>query len=102
MLKIKFINNVSEYTKKIIIRKTGDPSVIPVSESEYNAVGICQGDLADILYAADIAEKAATVKVGEIQGTCPNHIACIGIWGDTSSVKTALTEIRKEFPEIKR
>jgi microcompartment protein CcmL/EutN len=49
--------------------------------------------------AADIAEKAANVKVEEIRGICPQHFTMIAIFGDTASVDEAINDITQAFNE---
>lgn len=65
----------------------------------YDAIGLVQGKLSQMFVAADIAEKAASVKVEEIKGICPQHFTMIAIFGDTSSVNEALNAISKAFNE---
>jgi len=62
-----------------------------------DAVGLIQGPVALILEAADLAEKAAAVKVAEIHGVCPSHMSLIAIYGDTSAVAASLEAIREEL-----
>lgn len=66
-----------------------------------DAIGLVQGKLIDMIYAADIAEKAVGVTVEDIRGTCPQHMVLIGIFGDTASVEAALNEIKSRMKEVK-
>lgn len=66
-----------------------------------DAIGLVQGKLIDMIYAADIAEKAVGVTVEEVRGTCPQHMVLIGIFGDTSSVEAAINEIKMKMKEGK-
>lgn len=66
-----------------------------------DAIGLVQGKLIDMIYAADIAEKAVGVTVEDIRGTCPQHMILIGIFGDTASVEAALNEIKLKMKEVK-
>ena len=98
MMKIKFINNISSGTLGILSRKVEDIRVKDlIEQNKVSAVGLCQGDIADMLTASDIAEKSSNVIVGEVSGNCPQHIICLGIFGDTASVKTALATVEKEL-----
>lgn len=63
----------------------------------FGAVGLIQGKLTEIFVASDIAEKVSDVMVEEISGTCPQHFTMIAIFGDTSSVETAVNAISKAF-----
>nr|WP_246517042.1 BMC domain-containing protein [Clostridium aciditolerans] len=66
-----------------------------------DAIGLVQGKLIDMIYAADIAEKAVGVTVEDIRGLCPQHMVLIGIFGDTASVEAALNEIKLKMKEVK-
>ena len=46
-----------------------------------------------IIAAADVAEKAAQVRVFDLKGTCPQHLTMIGIFGSVAAVKAALEAI---------
>jgi hypothetical protein len=61
------------------------------------AVGLAQGQLADMIAATDLAEKAAEVWVEEIRGICPQHFTMIAILGEIAEVGAALDAIRKHF-----
>lgn len=64
-----------------------------------DAVGLVQGKVIDMVYAIDIAEKAAGVIVEDIGGVCPQHMVLIAIFGDTSSVEAAIDEIKHKMKE---
>jgi microcompartment protein CcmL/EutN len=49
-----------------------------------------------MIYAADIAEKAADVRVFDLKGTCPQHLTMIGIFGDIAAVKASLEAIEAD------
>ena len=65
--------------------------------SKYDAIGLIQGKLIDMVVAADIAEKAADVYIEEIRGICPQHFVLLAVFGDTSSVEAALKAIKEEL-----
>jgi microcompartment protein CcmL/EutN len=58
-------------------------------------VGLIQGKLIDMIAAADVAEKAADVRVFDLRGLCPQHITMIGIFGDISDVKASIEAIEQ-------
>ena len=62
----------------------------PVDISQYEAIGLMQGKLCDMVFACDIAEKASGVNVFDIRGNCPQNLIMIAVLGDTASVETAL------------
>ncbi|MEL7566062.1 MAG: BMC domain-containing protein [Dehalobacterium sp.] len=76
-------------------RRTGNPQTLPAP----GAVGLVQGALADMITAADVAEKAAQVEVEEIRGICPQHVTLIGIFGDIADVDAALKAVREFFAQ---
>ena len=59
-----------------------------------DAVGLVQGRMIEMICAADIAEKAVGVTVGDVKGSCPQNMIMIAIFGDTSSVESAIGEIK--------
>jgi hypothetical protein len=63
----------------------------------YDAIGLIQGKLIDMVVAADIAEKAADVYIEEIRGLCPQHFVLLAVFGDTSSVEAALKAIKEDL-----
>jgi ethanolamine utilization microcompartment shell protein EutL len=70
----------------------------PHGESErYDAIGLIQGKLIEMVVAADIAEKAANVFVEEIRGLCPQHFSLLAIFGDTASVEAAIDAVEKNL-----
>lgn len=97
-MNIKFIDKISNGTLRILHRRVTDNKVKEIIEQDkVTTVGICDGNIADVLVASDIAEKASNVIVSEISGVCPQHIVCIAIFGNTAAVKTALSAIKEHF-----
>ena len=91
-MKIRFMKNVSEGTKKILLSRSKDKGIKEMLDKN-QAVAVCHGDIADVIYASDIAEKAAGVSTMEIVGSCPQHLVCIGIIGDVAAVEAAIQRI---------
>ncbi len=71
----------------------GGKKVFAQAEVPFTAVGLVQGKLIDMIAAADVAEKAASVNVFDLRGLCPQHITMIGIFGDIADVKAAIAAI---------
>lgn len=93
-VKIQFIKSPSPGTMGILARRrTGNKENHPAP----GAVGLVQGALADMITAADVAEKAAQVDVEEIRGICPQHVTLIAIFGDIADVDAALKAVREFF-----
>jgi len=95
----RIIKSPSQSTKDILIRRIGGNCKTKLDSVD--AIGLVQGKLIDMIYAADIAEKAVGVTVEDIRGTCPQHMVLLGIFGDTSSVEAALNEIKLKMKEVK-
>jgi len=49
----------------------------------------------DMIAAADVAEKAADVRVFDLKGICPQHITMIGIFGDIAEVKASIAAVEQ-------
>ena len=65
------------------------------AEVPFTAVGLIQGKVVDMIAAADVAEKAADVRVYDLKGICPQHITMIGIFGDIADVKASMAAIEQ-------
>ena len=69
--------------------------VFSEAEVPFTAVGLVQGKVVDMIAAADVAEKAANVRVFDLKGICPQHITMIGIFGDIADVKAGMAAIEE-------
>jgi hypothetical protein len=69
--------------------------VFAEAEIPFTAVGLVQGKVVDMIAAADVAEKAADVRVFDLKGICPQHITMIGIFGDIADVKASMAAIEQ-------
>lgn len=61
---------------------------------QFDALGLVQGKLVEMLVAADVAEKTVGVFVSDIRGSCPQNMILLMIAGETSAVKEALVRIK--------
>lgn len=95
----RIIKSPSQGTKDILLRRMAGNT--KTSLNEVDAIGLIQGKLIEMVYAADVAEKAVGVTVEEIRGTCPQHMVLLGIFGDTSAVEAAISEIKSKMKEGK-
>lgn len=95
-MKIRVMKTVSEGTKEIILKRVRS-NTLAESFSTHSALALLHGDVCDLIYASDLAQKASGVEVFEIMGSCPQHMTCIGLLGDTSAVEAAVAKIRKEL-----
>lgn len=92
-MKIEFIKSPSPGALAILARRSTTDS----APGQAGAVGLVQGALAEMIAAADIAEKAASVRVEEIRGVCPQHVTLIAIYGDIAAVEHSLKVISEKF-----
>ena len=95
-LNIQFITHPGPGVIDILTTRMGTGAKKTIREIDFRAVGLVQGRLVDMIYAADIAEKAADVHVYDLKGTCPQHLTMIGIFGDIAAVKASLDAVRGE------
>jgi hypothetical protein len=99
MLLCEIINSPSPGTVSILKRKVLDKEVRTLLDANrVEAVGLIQGQLAQIIVASDIAAKGADILVSEISGSCPQHITMIALFGATSAVRTAVNTVRDRMP----
>ncbi|WP_094606997.1 hypothetical protein SPSIL_048520 [Sporomusa silvacetica DSM 10669] len=98
-MEYRIIKSPSKGTLDILFRRKGSASTSPIEDND--AVGLVQGRLIDMVFAADIAEKAAGVVVEDIKGQCPQNLIMIAIFGDTAAVEAAIKEIQYKFESSK-
>ncbi len=97
-MNIQIINSPSKGTTEILIQRIRNEKIQKdLREGKFNSIGLVQGQLADIITASDVAAKASNVQVCEIMGICPQHVTLIGIFGDNSSIETAIRVIKSKF-----
>ena len=65
-LKIRVMKTVSEGTKKIIMRRARMEG-LDILFHENAALALCNGNVCDLIYASDLAQKASDVEVFEIK-----------------------------------
>jgi hypothetical protein len=94
---IHLISHPSPGVFEFIRQRVGTTGKKVISEGEvpFTAVGLIQGKVVDMIAAADVAEKAANVRVFDLKGICPQHITMIGIFGDIADVKASIQAIEK-------
>lgn len=91
MLDVRIIKSPSQGTMDIIMRRKGSKD--DFSQERFDAVGLVQGKMIEMIVAADIAEKSAGVVVEELRGSCPQNMILLAIFGDTASVEDAIEKI---------
>jgi len=74
---------------------TAGKKVFAEAEVPFTAVGLVQGKVLDMIAAADVAEKAANVRVFDLKGICPQHVTMIGIFGDIADVEASIDAINR-------
>ncbi|MCD8180476.1 MAG: BMC domain-containing protein [Firmicutes bacterium] len=95
-IKIRVMKTVSEGARKIVLERVRDKHISEIFTDD-RALALLHGDVCDLIYASDMAQKTSGVDVFEINGTCPQHMICVGILGDTAAVDAAVEKIKKEF-----
>jgi len=96
MLTVRILNSPSKGTMRILQRKVCDDLIKEMLQNgKVMAIGLVQGSVADVIMAADVAEKASSVEISEINGNCPQHITMLGMFGDVAAVNEAIGAIRK-------
>lgn len=93
----KIIKSPSKGTLDILMSRLG--TSVGKNLECVDAVGLVQGKMIEMIVAADIAEKAVGVTVADVRGSCPQNMILIAIFGDTSSVESAMQEIKQKVEE---
>ena len=94
-MKIRVMKTVSEGTRKIIIRRARMEG-LEILFRENSALALLNGNVSDLIYASDLAQKASDVEVFEISGNCPQHLTCLAILGSAAAVDEAVKRINEE------
>lgn len=98
-MEYRIIKSPSTGTLDILMRRMGPGADTELRNAD--AIGLVQGRMIEMICAADIAEKAVGVYVEDIRGSCPQNMIMIAIFGDTSSVESAIQEIKHKAEEGK-
>ena len=91
MLDVRIIKSPSQGAMDIIMRRKGSKE--SYEGERFDAVGLVQGKMIEMIVAADIAEKSAGVIVEELRGSCPQNMILLAIFGDTAAVEDAIEKI---------
>lgn len=91
----RIIKSPSKGAVDMLIRRKGSSAKVEIPC--YDAIGLVQGKMIDMVYAADIAEKAVGVTVEDIRGSCPQNMVLLALFGDTASVESAMETIRRKL-----
>lgn len=96
-ISIRLIAHPSPGVFEFFRQRVGLPGKMYFGEDgiPFSAVGLLQGRLIDMIAAIDVAEKAASVRVFDLRGSCPQHIGLFGIFGELSDVKASIEAIEQ-------
>lgn len=80
----------------MLLRRMPAPCRKQIEDIYIDAVGLVQTNIVNVMYLADIAQKAAPVYPVELNGSCPQHIVCLALFGEVSAVETAMHAIEAQ------
>jgi ethanolamine utilization microcompartment shell protein EutS len=92
-MEFTIIRSPEKGTLEIILERSN--TKIDKTDLCTDTIGLVQGKVLDMILAADVAEKSANVTVCDIRGACPQNMTVLGVFGDTSSVETAVKNIKE-------
>lgn len=96
-MQFRIISAPSPGIKEMLLRRTNaQPHLREDIMLNCSAIGLFQTSLPDCYYFADLAQKAGDVVALEINGTCPQRISMMAIFGDIAAVKAAIAAIRND------
>lgn len=98
-MEFQIIKSPTAGTLDMLTRRMG--AGVSINGICVDAIGLVQGRMIEMICAADIAEKAVGVTVEDIRGSCPQNMIMIAIFGDTSSVESAIQEIKDKLEKRK-
>lgn len=91
----RVIKNPSKATIEILIHRM---RLRDEFKSEcFDSIGLVQGKMIDMIVASDIAQKAVGVTVMDVQGSCPQNMILLALFGETSAVESAMQKIKTEI-----
>ncbi|MBC8420670.1 MAG: hypothetical protein H8E10_18960 [Desulfobacterales bacterium] len=96
-MKIELIKAPSETFLEMLLNNVRPPTRQRLDKKQWGAVGLVQARLIDLYWAADIAEKASSVKTALVMGNCPQHIQMLAIFGKQAAVQASLNKIRESY-----
>lgn len=100
MPKFRVISAPSTGIKEMLLRKANAKANIKEDILQNcTAIGLFQASMIDCYYYADVAQKAGEVVALEINGTCPQRLSMMALFGDLSSVNAAVRAINNDEKE---
>ncbi|WP_427813974.1 BMC domain protein [Enterococcus sp. 22-H-5-01] len=94
----RIIKSPSSGTLDIVTKRIGlNQTTKRVDFSQFDAIGLIQGKLIDMICAADLAEKSAGILAVDVRGSCPQNMILLALFGDTVSVETAVNNIKQKM-----
>lgn len=94
----RMIKSPSRGTLEIITKRMGlNQTTKELDFKQFDAIGLIQGKLIDMVCAADMAEKAAGIVAVDVRGSCPQNMILLALFGDTASVETAIEDIKQKM-----
>ncbi len=94
-MEFRIIKSPSVGTMEILMRRITNHG--NAKFDHIDAVGLVQGKMIEMIYAADIAEKAVDVMVADVKGNCFQNMIMLAIFGDTAAVDAAIQEIKSKL-----
>lgn len=94
-MEFKIIKNPSKATLDILLHRIHHTE--DSMPNHFDAVGLMQGKMIEMIVASDIAEKAVGVTVKDVHGSCPQNMIVLAIFGETSAVEDAMHKIKNEI-----
>lgn len=99
-MEYRIIKSPSKGALDIIMkRKSHQPGEEQLEQVD--AIGLVQGQMIEMIYVADLAEKIAGVIAVDIRGNCPQTMMLLALLGDTAAVETAIAEIKRYEKEMR-
>ena len=87
------INGPDPSVLEMITRKLPQDVRKKIAGMHFTSIGLVNAPVPYVFYYADIAVKAGDVLVSEINGSCPQHITTLAVFGDIAAVNAAMDAI---------
>lgn len=91
--KVRMLSNPTASTRQLLLDRLTNTSKELLAKRAWDTVALVETSLADLFYYADEAAKKASVLALELHGSCPQHIGLLALFGERSTVESALEAI---------
>ncbi len=91
-MKSELINAPAQNTREMIMRRVRHG--VSMDGVQWGAVLLVQGSVSEVMAAADIGVKNASVMAVELVGNCPQHVNTVAFIGSAAQVEQVVSALK--------